>query len=72
MWASIGLGRIGKAIAKRAEAFGMKVAYSSRNRQPDVAYDYYAKPINLGGRRQDSDRGLPGGKETRNASSAGK
>ena len=28
----IGLGRIGKAIAKRAEAFGMKVAYHSRNR----------------------------------------
>lgn len=30
----IGLGRIGKAIAKRAEAFGMKIAYHSRNRQP--------------------------------------
>ena len=35
----IGLGRIGKAIAKRAEAFGMKVAYHSRNRQSGVAYD---------------------------------
>ena len=40
----IGLGRIGKAIAKRAEAFGMKVAYHSRNRQSGVSYDYYDKP----------------------------
>ena len=38
----IGLGRIGKAIARRAEAFGMEVAYHSRNRQSDVSYAYYA------------------------------
>jgi lactate dehydrogenase-like 2-hydroxyacid dehydrogenase len=60
----IGLGRIGKAIAKRAEAFGMKVAYHSRNRQPDVAYDYYAKPINLAGDVKILIVACPGGKET--------
>ena len=37
----VGLGRIGKAIAKRAEAFGLKVAYHGRNRQPDVVWPYY-------------------------------
>ncbi len=38
----VGLGRIGKAIARRAEAFGVKVAYYGRNRQADVAYPYYS------------------------------
>jgi lactate dehydrogenase-like 2-hydroxyacid dehydrogenase len=38
----VGLGRIGKAIAKRAEGFGMKIVYHGRHRQSDVAYDYYA------------------------------
>lgn len=37
----VGLGRIGKAIAKRAEAFGMKIAYTGRNAQSDVFYDYH-------------------------------
>jgi hydroxypyruvate reductase len=38
----VGLGRIGKAIAKRAEGFGMKIAYTGRNQQAGVAYPYYA------------------------------
>lgn len=38
----LGLGRIGKAIAKRAEAFGIKVAYHGRNKQSDVDIPYYA------------------------------
>ena len=38
----VGLGRIGKAIARRAEGFGMKVVYHGRRRQPDVSLDYYA------------------------------
>lgn len=36
-----GLGRIGKAIAKRLQAFGTKIVYHGRNKQSDVAYDYY-------------------------------
>jgi lactate dehydrogenase-like 2-hydroxyacid dehydrogenase len=37
----VGLGRIGKAIARRIEAMGVPVVYYGRNRQPDVAYRYY-------------------------------
>src|SRR5215212_4985114 len=37
----VGLGRIGKAIAKRVEAFGVEVLYHSRNRQEGVAYEYH-------------------------------
>jgi len=36
-----GLGRIGKAIAHRAEAFGLGVSYHSRSAQPGVPYPYY-------------------------------
>ena len=35
----LGLGRIGEAIAKRAEAFGMKIRYHNRNPK-NVPYDY--------------------------------
>jgi lactate dehydrogenase-like 2-hydroxyacid dehydrogenase len=38
----IGLGRIGKAIARRLDAFGVPVVYHGRNEQPGVAYRYYA------------------------------
>jgi hydroxypyruvate reductase len=60
----IGLGRIGKAIAKRAEAFGMRVAYHSRNRQSGVAYDYYDKPAQLARDVKILVVACPGGKET--------
>src|SRR5262245_46507849 len=33
----VGLGRIGKAIARRLEAFGLPIAYHGRNAQPGVA-----------------------------------
>jgi lactate dehydrogenase-like 2-hydroxyacid dehydrogenase len=35
----LGLGRIGEAIARRAQAFGMKIRYHNRNRK-NVSYDY--------------------------------
>jgi lactate dehydrogenase-like 2-hydroxyacid dehydrogenase len=38
----LGYGRIGKAIAKRAEAFGMRIAYHGRKPQAEVAHKYYA------------------------------
>ena len=38
----VGLGRIGMAIAKRAEAFGMSIAYTSRNPRAESSYPYYA------------------------------
>ncbi|HWI78071.1 MAG TPA: 2-hydroxyacid dehydrogenase [Ramlibacter sp.] len=37
----VGLGRIGKAIAQRAAAFNMSIAYTGRNRQPGVSHAYY-------------------------------
>jgi lactate dehydrogenase-like 2-hydroxyacid dehydrogenase len=36
----LGLGRIGKAIARRAEAFGLSVLYHGRRAQADVPYRY--------------------------------
>jgi len=36
----VGLGRIGLAIAKRAEAFGMTIAYTSRSAKADSPYRY--------------------------------
>ncbi len=43
----VGLGRIGKAIAARCEAFGLAISYLGRNQQPDVPYTYYADPVAL-------------------------
>lgn len=43
----LGLGRIGKAIAKRGEAFGLKIAYHGRTKQADVAYPYHATLVGM-------------------------
>lgn len=37
----LGLGRIGKAIARRAEAFGLTIVYHGRRPQPGVPFLYY-------------------------------
>ncbi|MEO7952876.1 MAG: 2-hydroxyacid dehydrogenase [Polaromonas sp.] len=37
----VGLGRIGQAIADRAQAFGMSIAYTARHQKPESAYRYY-------------------------------
>jgi hydroxypyruvate reductase len=61
----VGLGRIGQATAKRAEAFGMEILYHGRKRQPDVAYRYYPDLLGLA---RDCDfllLTLPGGPETK-------
>ncbi len=38
----LGLGRIGKEIARRCQAFRMRVAYHGRRAQPYEPYEYYA------------------------------
>jgi len=43
----VGMGRIGKAIARRLEAFGVPVVYHSRNPQAGVNYKYYPKLIDM-------------------------
>jgi hydroxypyruvate reductase len=42
----LGLGRIGEAIAQRAQAFGMKIHYHNRNKK-DVPYTYAADAVAL-------------------------
>lgn len=43
----IGLGRIGSAIAKRAEGFGCPVSYHSRFRKQNLNYKYYSSVVDL-------------------------
>ena len=63
---SVGLGRIGQEIAKRAQAFDMEVAYSGRSKKDDIPFAFYATPAELAA---DSDFLVvivPGGPETNN------
>jgi lactate dehydrogenase-like 2-hydroxyacid dehydrogenase len=43
----LGLGRIGKAIAKRLEACELEIEYHGRKPQPDVAYRYHPTLLGL-------------------------
>ncbi len=43
----VGLGRIGNAIAKRAAAFGMSIAYTSRSAKTESPYRYLPTPAAL-------------------------
>lgn len=43
----LGLGRIGRAIAQRAEGFGAQISYSSRNPVEGVPYRYVESPVEL-------------------------
>lgn len=42
-----GMGRIGRCIAQRVEAFGLPVAYHSRRPADGVAYDYFPSLLEL-------------------------
>ncbi|RVU05864.1 2-hydroxyacid dehydrogenase [Novosphingobium umbonatum] len=37
----VGLGNIGKAVARRLEGFGVSIAYHGRRTQPDMPYPFY-------------------------------
>jgi lactate dehydrogenase-like 2-hydroxyacid dehydrogenase len=61
----VGLGRIGKAIARRLEAFGLPIVYHSRNPQAGSTYRYYPDLIEMA---RDVDLMIvitPGGATTR-------
>jgi lactate dehydrogenase-like 2-hydroxyacid dehydrogenase len=60
----IGLGRIGKAIARRAEAFSMPISYFGRNAQKDVSYTYYNSLPDLAANSDFLVAIVPGGAET--------
>lgn len=60
----LGLGRIGLAIAKRAAAFDMPIAYHNRRPRTDVPYWYYSSLVDMA---RDVDVlmiATPGGAET--------
>ncbi|MEV8374010.1 2-hydroxyacid dehydrogenase [Kribbella sp. NPDC056861] len=60
----LGLGRIGEAIAHRAEAFGISIAYHNRHPK-DVAYSYYPTLLELATAVDILMIVIPGGDETR-------
>lgn len=59
----LGLGRIGEAIAKRAEAFGMKIRYHNRSRKK-VAWPYEPSVVSLAKNSDVLLIAAPGGPET--------
>ncbi len=63
----VGLGRIGRAIAKRAEAFNMKIAYQGPRRKTDVPWPYFEDPVALARAADFLAVACPGGEETRAA-----
>jgi phosphoglycerate dehydrogenase-like enzyme len=62
----VGMGRIGQAIAKRAAAFDMDIAYTSRNPRTDVNYRYVATPTALAAEVDFLVIITPGGAGTKN------
>src|SRR5580692_6623104 len=67
----VGMGRIGQAIARRLEAFGVPVVYHTRRPNGGVAYKHYASLVAMA---HDVDVLMvivPGGAETRNLINAG-
>lgn len=43
----VGMGRIGQAIAQRATAFGMSIAYTARSAKPELPYAYQPDLVEL-------------------------
>src|SRR5437773_2161929 len=43
----VGMGRIGQAIAQRASAFKMDIAYTARSPRANVNYTYYPDAVSL-------------------------
>lgn len=62
----LGLGRIGRAVARRLEGFGVEIAYHGRSRQPGVPYAYYPTLVELATAVDVLISVAPGGAETDN------
>ena len=62
----VGLGRIGLALAKRAESFGMQIQYQNRRKRDDVAYPWFADAAALAAASDVLALVVPGGAETKN------
>jgi lactate dehydrogenase-like 2-hydroxyacid dehydrogenase len=61
----LGLGRIGLAIAKRAAAFDMEVAYHNRRKRDDIAFAWHPSVQDLASWSDILVVAAPGGDETR-------
>jgi len=61
----LGLGAIGRAIARRAEGFAMDIAYHARHRRNDVSYRYYDDAVALARDVKMLVVAIPGGAGTR-------
>lgn len=61
----LGLGAIGREIARRAEAMGMNVVYTNRRARSDVSYAFVATVSELAMRSDILVVSCPGGDETR-------
>jgi lactate dehydrogenase-like 2-hydroxyacid dehydrogenase len=62
----VGMGRIGIAIARRLEAFGVPIVYHTRQRRPELAYRHYPRLLDMA---RDVDTLIvivPGGAATKN------
>jgi hydroxypyruvate reductase len=61
----VGLGRIGQAIARRARAFDMSVAYTARSAKPDIPFDFHPNAKALAAQVDFLVAITPGGEGTR-------
>ena len=61
----VGMGRIGQAIAARALAFGMSIAYTARSAKPTLPYAFHATPSALAAASDFLVVITPGGAATR-------
>jgi len=60
----VGLGRIGEAIAKRAQALGMKISYYGRTQKEHSSYTYFDNLVGLADEVDVLIPAIPGGRET--------
>ena len=61
----VGMGRIGQAIAHRARAFGMHIAYTARSAKPDLPYTFHDQVVALAAASDFLVVIAPGGAATR-------
>jgi lactate dehydrogenase-like 2-hydroxyacid dehydrogenase len=62
----VGMGRIGLAIARRLEAFGVPIVYHTRRARPELIYRHYPRLVDMARDVDTLITIVPGGAETRN------
>jgi lactate dehydrogenase-like 2-hydroxyacid dehydrogenase len=61
----VGMGRIGRAIAKRGQAFNLKIAYQGPNKKTDVTWPYFSDAVALAKESDYLVAACPGGDATK-------